>query len=268
MGWRIELLEGDCRGVLPSLEAQSVQCCVTSPPYWGLRDYGTAAWEGGDQGCDHVNDHTNNRKMVNGRGEDTGINCTSWTTRDVTVKSGGNCPRCGARRIDAQLGLEETPEEYIAKMVSVFREVGRVLRDDGTLWVNMGDTYASASYSESRKEEEATEGNKGYDGSYARRIRRNTGIDHKRETGLKPKDLCGIPWRLAFALQADGWYLRSDIIWNKKNPLPESVTDRPTKSHEYIFLLTKAERYFYDAAAIREPADLARDRTNVTAGFF
>jgi DNA modification methylase len=176
----LQLLLGDCRALLPTLPAGSVQCCVTSPPYWGLRDYGVAG----------------------------------------------------------QLGLEATPEEYIAKMVDVFREVRRVLRDDGTLWLNMGDSYASGSSGERRE------------GTNGRMLlcRAREPVD-----SLKSKDLVGMPWRIAFALQADGWYLRSDIIWAKPNPMPESVTDRPTKAHEYIFLLTKAARYFYDGEAIREP---------------
>jgi len=152
--------QGDCREVLHGLEESSIHCVVTSPPYWGLRDYGT----------------------------------------------------------DGQLGLEETPADHVANMVEVFREVRRVLREDGTLWLNYGDTYAA------------------------------TG------SGLKPKDLCGIPWRVAFALQDDGWWLRQDIIWHKPNPMPESCTDRCTKAHEYIFLLAKSPRYYYDAEAIKEAA--------------
>ena len=146
-----KLLIGDCRDRLADQPEGSVQTCITSPPYWGLRDYG----------------------------------------------------------VDGQMGLEETPEAFVREMVDVFRSVWRVLRDDGTLWVNMGDSFSD-------------------------------------------KQLAGMPWRLAFALQADGWYLRSDIIWSKPNPMPESVTDRPTKAHEYIFLLTKRPRYFYDADAVRE----------------
>lgn len=139
-----------------------------------------------------------------------------------------------------QLGLEKTPEEYVAKMVAVFREVRRVLRDDGTLWLNLGDSYASAWACKRRN----VVGN----GSPNESVERG-----RMAEGLKEKDLVGIPWRVAFALQADGWYLRSDIIWHKPNPMPESVTDRPTKAHEYLFLLTKSERYYYDAEAIKEP---------------
>jgi DNA modification methylase len=141
--------------------------------------------------------------------------------------------------IEGQLGLEATPEQYVAKMVAVFREVRRVLRDDGTLWLNLGDSYCSHNGGES-----------GYGDGRANREERGRAI---ASTGLKPKDLVGIPWRVAFALQADGWYLRSDIIWAKPNPMPESVTDRPTKAHEYLFLLAKNDHYHYDADAIREP---------------
>jgi DNA modification methylase len=169
------------------------------------------------------------------------------------------CGKCGARRIDSQLGLEPTPEEYIVKMVAVFREVWRVLRDDGTLWLNMGDSYAANGPGGDRI---AGLNRMHFGVSYGKqhdaekdKIERQKG--RKPPVGLKPKDLVGIPWHLAFALQADGWYLRSDIIWHKPNPMPESVTDRPTKAHEYIFLLTKSERYFYDNLAIAERAEYA-----------
>ena len=175
-------LVGDAAEQLATLPAGIVQTCATSPPYWGLRDYGEAG----------------------------------------------------------QLGLESTPDEYVARMVEVFREVRRVLRDDGTLWLNLGDSY---------------NGSGGAGGDYAPGgIRQGQPKYKGRDVGtLKPKDLVGIPWRVAFALQADGWYLRSDIVWHKPNPMPSSVTDRPTTSHEYVFLLTKSARYYYDADAIREP---------------
>ena len=179
---RLEVRQGDALERLREMPDGSVQTCVTSPPYWGLRDY----------------------------------------------------------RIDGQLGLEATPEEYVANMVEVFREVKRVLRDDGTLWLNLGDSYAARGYSGGmnslQKPHQATKA---------------VGF-RSAPPGLKSKDLVGIPWRVAFALQADGWYLRSDIIWAKPNPMPESVTDRPTKAHEYVFLLTKSARYYYDADAIAE----------------
>jgi DNA modification methylase len=180
----VRILVGDNRARLRELPDQSVQMCVTSPPYFGLRDYGH----------------------------------------------------------DGQIGLEATPDAFVAELVGVFREVKRVLRDDGTLWLNLGDSYTGAANSGGANKN---------DGGPAYRV---GNLPPKQGNGLKSKDLIGIPWRVAFALQADGWYLRSDIIWHKPNPMPESVTDRPTKSHEYIFLLTKSEWYYYDAAAVAEPA--------------
>jgi DNA modification methylase len=159
------------------------------------------------------------------------------------------CAKCGARRIDAQLGLERTPEEYVARMVEVFRDVKRVLADDGTLWLNLGDSYVGTSGAGTRVDHTNT-GGAGTRSTSARPAGMRPGADNP----LKAKDLVGIPWRVAFALQADGWYLRSDIIWAKPNPMPESVTDRPTKAHEYVFLLAKSQRYYYDAAAIAEEA--------------
>ncbi len=173
-------------------------------------------------------------------------------SRSISYKE--KCPRCGAHRIDLQLGLESTPEEYVANMVRVFREVWRVLKDDGTLWLNMGDSYASDTKGSGGTKNRTLNAKRDVNGWLDDdRKSQPTSAIRRLDYGLKPKDLCGIPWRLAFALQADGWYLRSDIIWCKPNPMPESVTDRPTKAHEYIFLLTKQERYFYDAEAIREP---------------
>ena len=194
--------EGDALAVLSTLPAESVHCVVTSPPYWGLRDYGHAG----------------------------------------------------------QLGLEPTPAAYVESMVAVFREVRRVLRDDGTLWLNLGDSYAGSGPSGASYQSETTKAREGVkrDGVFAvsaTLAARGLTYAEKKPVpppGLKAKDLVGIPWRVAFALQADGWYLRSDIIWAKPNPMPESVTDRPTKAHEYLFLLSKSERYHYDADAIKE----------------
>ena len=236
----VNILEGNCLDILPTLEPASVQCCVTSPPYWGLRDYGTATWDGGAAGCEHKQSNDTLERQFSAASTLVG----TTTRQKESAKARYRC-HCGARRIDSQLGLESTPAEYIANMVRVFREVWRVLEDDGTLWLNIGDSYAGYHGNSKAAYEEASSNKNGY-------------FENQRSTtvgigGLKPKDLCGIPWRLAFALQADGWYLRSDIIWAKPNPMPESVTDRPTKSHEYIFLLTKQERYFYDAASIKEP---------------
>lgn len=204
----IEILTGDCRDILPTLPGKSIHCCVTSPPYWGLRDYG----------------------------------------------------------VSGQIGLESSPEEYISEMVQVFREVRRVLRDDGTLWLNLGDTYAGSRGQASRggppSASSTLEGN-GHRGG-GPKLQGMTTVSRRRDdaviprsdmavAGLKPKDLVGIPWRVALALQADGWYLRCDIIWHKPNPMPESCTDRPTKAHEYVFLLSKSEKYYYDHDAIKEP---------------
>lgn len=185
----IRVIEGDCRTVLATLPPASVQCCVTSPPYFGLRDY----------------------------------NCAG------------------------QIGLEPTPDEYVTEMVAVFREVRRVLRDDGTLWLNIGESYASGGGS----------GNQGSRGERFDRRHTQERLGERRywkQSAIKPKDLIGIPWMLAFALRADGWYLRQEIIWHKPNPMPESVRDRCTKAHENVFLLTKSERYFWDAEAIKEGA--------------
>ena len=231
---RPEVIQGDVREVLKTLDDESVQCVVTSPPYWGLRDYGTATWEGGDEGCEHtINDGTYDPKKG------------KVAERPDRSSDKSCCIRCGAKRIDAQLGLEPTPEEYVANMVSVFQEVKRVLRKDGTVWLNLGDSYA-------RQGGDSSKTGRHWDG---RKDNPSTGHNrYANKIGLKNKDLVGIPWRVAFALQADGWYLRSDIIWNKPNPMPESVTDRPTKSHEYIFLLTKSAKYYYDYGAITEKA--------------
>jgi len=177
----VNIQTGNCLDILPTMEAGSVNCCVTSPPYFGLRDYGN----------------------------------------------------------DEQIGLEETPEAFVDSLVKVFREVKRVLADDGTLWLNLGDSYAMSGLPGGNPDKHGGE-------LRSRAKKRNV------PKGLKAKDLIGIPWRVAFALQQDGWYLRQDIIWSKPNPMPESVTDRCTKAHEYIFLLSKKPKYFYDAEAVKE----------------
>ena len=183
----IRILQGDCRDTLKTLPDSSVHCCVTSPPYFGLRDYGNAA----------------------------------------------------------QIGLEPTPAEFVAELVAVFREVRRVLRDDGTLWLNLGDSY-NAHPGQRKTTDKA--------GERQQTVRGATAAPSRNVEDLKPKDLIGIPWRVAFALQADGWYLRQDIIWHKPNPMPESVRDRCTKAHEYVFLLSKSATYHCDMSAIAEPA--------------
>ena len=253
MSWRIE--QGDCLSALQSFDAGSVQTCVTSPPYWGLRDYGTAEWEGGDAECDHLRGSlVSQRSGLRNDGRAHAGPYEGEQNISTGMPYAEVCGKCGATRKDSQLGLEPTPEQYVENMVKVFREVRRVLRDDATLWLNLGDSYANPGH---------YKGNPGDHGTIGRprQADQETAETRYRKEfgGLKNKDLCGIPWRVAFALQADGWYLRSDIIWAKPNPMPESVTDRPTRSHEYIFLLTKSARYFYDAEAVREDAIWAGD---------
>ena len=184
-----------------------MDCIVTSPPYWGLRDYGTAQWEGGNPNCEHKKSRFNyaiSDKQKSNLGS-SGLG---------SYKNNETC-KCGAKRIDSQLGLEKKITDYVNNLADVFDECKRVLKKTGTAWLNIGDSYA--------------------------------------QKGLKAKDLCLIPFRVALELQQRGWYVRSDIIWHKPNPMPESVKDRPTKSHEHIFLLSKSKNYYYDADTVREP---------------
>jgi len=257
MSWRI--LQGDVTARLAELPAASVQCVITSPPYWGLRDYGTATWTGGAEDCAHTG-----RVM---RTAPAGTEKQASNAGAVSVRS-GDCI-CGAVRTDNQIGLEPSPELYVARLVDVFRQVRRVLRDDGTLWLNLGDSYATQPPGITSGDPFKTSGLSGLSSGKrgARHAREACQTRPAREYGtLKPKDLVGIPWLVAFALRADGWYLRSDIIWKKPNPMPESVTDRPTKAHEYLFLLAKAERYFYDADAIAEAASLNKPWSSTSNG--
>ena len=250
---------GDALTILRELPEASVHCCVTSPPYWGLRDYGTAKWEGGAADCDH---------KVQELRRGLGLKDSPASTRGGGIKAAEvgwitareECPHCGARRMDQQLGLERTPEEFVTRMVAIFQEVRRVLRDDGTLWLNIGDSYSQGGNG-GHQTSDSFHGHNKREGDRSR-------IPKVCPPGLKPKDLVGIPWMLAFALRADGWWLRSEIIWAKPNPMPESVTDRPTKAHEQIFLLAKSERYYYDVNAIREPATLDRDPEDRTPAFW
>jgi DNA modification methylase len=250
----VRILVGDARAVLATLPAESVHCVVTSPPYWGLRDYQLppTVW-GGAEGCAHAWGEPLEKFGGGGqpgdkvRWQHTGAGPNGHPLADA----GAVCARCNAWR--GALGLEPDPALYVAHLVEVFRAVRRVLRADGTCWVNLGDSYANT-------------GNGGGGGPSASTLGSGDGIPGRgvkqwdqtiraakvTPPGLKPKDLIGIPWRVAFALQADGWYLRSEIIWAKPNPMPESVTDRPTKAHEQLFLLAKSPRYFYDGEAIKE----------------
>ena len=204
----VRILIGDVRDRLKELPDASVHCCVTSPPYFGLRDYGVAG----------------------------------------------------------QIGLEPTPEAFVAELVGVFKEVRRVLRNDGTLWLNLGDSYAANGARSNNNGTGAT--TMGWPGQDPDTLNKAVGIKLPAVNhGLKPKDLIGIPWRVAFALQADGWYLRQDIIWSKPNPMPESVQDRCTKAHEYIFMLSKSPRYYYDIEAIKEPASWDASKTKFPDGW-
>jgi len=243
----IDILVGDCREILKELPENKFHTCVTSPPYWGLRDYQTGTWEGGDPNCPHMRTTKIGKTVKTATGHQA-MHDQGNVVGDAIYKS--ECPKCGAVRKDLQIGLEESPEEYVKALVDVFREVWRVLRDDGTLWLNLGDSYCGTGHKGDHKDPKHKEG----------RNSQSFAINNKIQ-GLKQKDLVGIPWRVAFALQQDGWYLRQDIIWNKPNPMPESVQDRCTKSHEYIFLLTKKPRYYYDSESIKEKTSTF-DNTN------
>lgn len=259
----LTLIHGDALSSLHTLESESVQCCVTSPPYWGLRDYGVdrIIWDETGE-CDHqwgdsitvnATNHTDKRRWNhtrNGRDELQPTEKRVAWLRTV-VDQGNFCQVCGAWR--GSLGLEPTPEMYVSHIVQIFHELKRSLRTDGTLWLNLGDSYATGAGSgRSMGGDCFGKQNPVIDSAAYPKNQPN----RMPIPGLKPKDLIGIPWRVAFALQADGWYLRSDIIWSKPNPMPESVTDRPTRAHEYIFLLSRAQRYFYDAEAIKEEGSI------------
>lgn len=236
--WHVETT--DVLTGLGALPDGCVQCCVTSPPYWGLRDYGVepSVW-GGDPACSHEWGQSLRSDKANGF---RGPNGVKKNEAPCPPKSAGNSCQCGAWR--GCYGNEPTPALFVANTVAIFREVRRVLRGDGVLFLNIGDSWNAYN---------GGSGPGGWnDARDSERPQLETGYG-LRDKGLKPKDLCGIPWRVALALQADGWYLRQDIIWAKPNGMPESVQDRCTKSHEYIFLLSKSERYFYDRMAIAEP---------------
>lgn len=232
---------GNCLEIMQKWidEGVKVNTCVTSPPYYGLRDYGTATWEGGDINCDHKNAEINPLKVGGFTGDRLRKENGSENKKYLKLKE--QCPDCGAIKKDSQIGLEQTPKEYIENMVRVFRLVRELLTDDGTLWVNIGDSYAGNCSRASNN------GRAGFGNA------RET-VTNRMSEGIKQKDLIGIPWMLAFALREDGWYLRQDIIWHKPNPMPESVKDRCTKSHEYIFLLSKSPKYYFDNEAIKEDA--------------
>jgi len=242
----IKVLNGNCIEVLDQLPEKSVDSCITSPPYYGLRDYNTGKWIGGDPDCPHKRmtkiskDTDTGHKNMYEHGDVVG---------DAIYKS--VCPKCGATREDKQIGLEDSPEEYVESMVEVFRKVRRVLKDEGTVWLNLGDSYVSTHPTGTRDSDTGWKHGELSQG-YQARAGGAGGV-------FKVKDLMGIPWMVAFALRADGWYLRQDIIWHKPNPMPESVTDRCTKAHEYIFLLSKNAKYYFDNESIKEDAVYDKD---------
>lgn len=248
------IIQGSCLDVLKTLEPNSVDCCITSPPYYGLRDYGTGKWVGGDPDCPHRRLSKFSEKTITGHRQEELVG----NVGDAIYKTA--CPLCGAVRVDEQIGLEETPEEYIDKLVSVFREVKRVLKDDGTLWLNIGDSYWGSGSRGFDFTDKFTEASKIQNGSQGTINLSNVPKLVGNYKDIKNKDLIGIPWMLAFALRKDGWYLRQDIIWHKPNPMPESVRDRCVKSHEYIFLLSKQAHYYFDHEAIQEEAVCKDDR--------
>lgn len=240
------ILLGDAREKLKELEAESVQCTVTSPPYYGLRDYGTARWEGGDPECTH------SPKRKSGNATSTLGGGKSTTSHAQEGFLGETCPKCGAIRIDNQIGLEATPEEYVSAIVDVFREIWRVTRKDGVAWLNIDDSYAGSNKGMGKN-------GKAYACPKQATNKGSVGVP-VIETDIQSKSLMLIPFRLAIALQDDGWLVRCDVIWNKPNAMPESVTDRPTRAHEYLFLLTKSQSYYYNSEAVLEPYTKPLDR--------
>jgi DNA modification methylase len=285
---RAVLYVGHVLDVLAGLEAGTVQTCITSPPYWGLRAYGTdpQVW-GGEPSCSHSLEETAPGKVLTGGtgtasakqvsnngsqygnawavesrpgqtggdGSRSGLNCkrdaenrfapdshAHGSDKLFSAVTSATCTRCGAWR--GELGSEPTPEQYVEHIVEVFREVRRVLRKDGVLFLNLGDSYAGSGKGPTGKNGIGNQGKRqGF-----------TDPGATIPSGMKPKDLVGIPWMVALALRADGWYLRQDCIWAKPNPMPESVTDRCTRSHEYLFVLSKSAKYYWDGDAIKEPA--------------
>ena len=244
MTYENEILQGNSIEVLKTLPSGIADMCITSPPYYGLRDYGTGQWIGGNPNCPHRRISKQSDKTATGHAQSE----LAGNVGDAIYKK--KCPLCGAVREDKQIGLEETPEDYVDRLVFLFREVRRVLKDDGTLWINIGDTYNGSGrgrdsnglvHFSALSAKQSTNKGSG-DGIILKKV-----ID-----GCKPKDLIGIPWMLAFALRDDGWYLRQDIIWHKPNPMPEPIKDRCTKSHEYVFLLSKKPHYYFDSEAIQE----------------
>ena len=255
----ITIKTGDCRDVLKEIPNQTFNCVVTSPPYWGLRDYNTGTWEGGDPNCPHKRlskiskDTSTGHLAMHDQGDVVG---------DAIYKK--KCPLCGAVRKDKQVGLEENPHDYVKNMVNIFKEIKRVLRDDGTVWLNLGDTYSS--YKDSKSTSQTVAKGTLSEEAHIMETNHSRNMHLLKRAGFKNKELIGIPWRVAFALQEDGWYLRQDIIWSKPNPMPESVKDRCTKSHEYIFLLTKQSHYYFNPLTENNGTEIKNKRSvwNIT----
>lgn len=238
----ITLYQGDAREILPQLEPNLAQCVVTSPPYFGLRDYQTGEWTGGESGCAHQKSALRLGANLASSAASTRCGAKKIAETDF-IQFADECGKCGATRADKQIGRENTPSEFVEAMSRVFGEVRRVMRDDATLFLNLGDSYAN---------DAKWGGSSG--GKHVKALHGNTSVGRTKQiTGFKPKDLMMMPHRVAIRLQDDGFWVRGDNVWHKPNPMPESVTDRCTKSHEYIFHLSKSETYFFDAEAIKEP---------------
>ena len=244
-----------CIQTMRRMPDKFVDSVITSPPYWGLRDYNTEPIIiGGDLNCEH--EWGGEICQKDNRGTQGSTLAGGEHHFRLDSLRGSFCKKCGAWR--GQLGLEPTPELYVQHLVEIFRGIRRVLKDDGTVWLNIGDSYAGSwgNYGARNGNQRSRIAERWHRPAYEDSHYGWNGLPPTVNVpGLKPKNLIGIPWRVAFALQAEGWYLRSDIIWAKPNALPESVKDRPTKSHEYIFLLTKSAKYYYDAEAIAEPIE-------------
>lgn len=297
---RNKFYQGNSKAVLETFPDNCVDCIVTSPPYWSLRDYGTGTWEGGNESCDHLK-CIDIVKKANGSSTIEGCTTSQMQTAIAANTFTDVCGKCGAVRIDEQLGMEKSPDEYVSHLLEILGQSKRVLKKQGTLWLNLGDSYAGSGKAQGQKADSTNMGVRL--GDRPADVKTWTTVP----VGLKSKDMVGIPWRMAFALQgfavvpfysfsewanllaearsmqdwtlvefveglmrkmdlltqiqSAGWYLRSDIIWSKPNPMPESVSDRCTKSHEYIFMLTKGPTYYYDAEAIKtESLDPIDDR--------
>jgi DNA modification methylase len=232
---KIKILQGNCIDKIKELEDNSIDCVVSSPPYFGLRDYGTGKWEGGKEDCPHKRLTKISKNTSTGH---AGMFKQGHVVGDAIMKD--KCNYCGAIRIDKQFGLEKTYQDYLANTVKLFETFKPKLKDTATIWWNVGDSYSSGKRTSTTNQ--SLRGDKNY------------GVTRTPvQNGIKEKDLLMIPNRVAIALQDEGWYIRSEIIWHKPNPMPESVRDRPTSCHEKIWLITKSKKYYYDSDAIREP---------------